>query len=58
MNARIKKIKTECRRDAQRWLRTGAKILVIGWKNYKRKVDNKNWRAVVIELTLSDFQEN
>lgn len=41
---------------AQEWLRSGNTICVMGWKRYKKRVDNKLWRPTIRWLTLEDFE--
>lgn len=53
VNARIKKILEIP--EATLWLRAGNKILVAGWKRYKKPVDRKYWRPTLKEITLDDF---
>jgi hypothetical protein len=58
-NAGARKIKIlgECHEAAKRLLRGRARILIWGWKQYKEKVDGRNWRANEIEVTLEDFRK-
>lgn len=57
VNARIKKIKNECRENALAWLNAGNKIEVIGWSKKGAKGKRKLWTAVRIEIKLADFSE-
>lgn len=53
INARIAKILALP--ESQVWLRSGNKILVIGWKKYAKAVDRKFYRPTLRQLTLEDF---
>ena len=53
--ARIKKIKSECKESAIAFLKTGNKILVIGWRKLK-STGRQKWHPRIHEITLEDLQ--
>ena len=48
---RIMKIRCECEGLATKWVNSGGKILVIGWRKYAKPVDRKFWRPTIVDLT-------
>jgi hypothetical protein len=38
------------------WLESGNSIVVIGWKKYKKRVDNKLWRPTIRQVTIEDVK--
>ncbi len=54
-SARYRKIVEDCAEPAKAWLDSGGRILVWGWRKYKKPVDRKFWRAYEIEITKADF---
>lgn len=49
MGTRVRKIKTECRVAAQRWLDAGLRIAVWGWHQPKGK--GTRWKVRIVEVT-------
>ncbi len=56
INARIKKICSECRENALAWLNAGNMIEVIGWSKKGKKDKRKLWCATRKIITLDMFQ--
>lgn len=53
VNARVNKILALD--SPKEWLKSGNTILIIGWKKYKKRVDNKLWRPTVKWVVMEDF---
>lgn len=52
-STRITKIETECQEQAKMFVRSGGRVIVWGWKKYKKSVDRKWWRLTETDLTDS-----
>ena len=57
MNARVKKILTECRDAALIWLKAGNHIEVIGWSKTGPAGKRKLWNAKRRTILLEDFTQ-
>lgn len=57
INSRVEKIlANDIARD---WLDgPHRRIIVIGWKKYKKAIDRKHWRPTFREITRRDFEQN
>ncbi len=53
VSARVKKIGTECRDAAERWLRAGNRIEVHGWRKIGRPT---RWAARTVQVTLESLE--
>lgn len=55
VSARIAKIRALD--SARAWLAGNRRILVVGWKKFKRPVDRKFWRPIIREVTVADLDQ-
>ncbi len=55
MLARVAKIKNECRHNARQWTKSGGRIVVIGWKKYKKARGGRWWRETETEIIHEDL---
>lgn len=50
MNARIAKIREQCREPAERWLDAGGRISVVGWAMQGPRGGRKMWTRSMVEV--------
>lgn len=60
VSARVKKIKTQRRRQARKWIYTGGAVQVWGWKEYPDRAEDGpfkgcRWRPRIVEITGKDL---
>lgn len=57
MTQHVKKIQNDTNDECRRWLESGNRVQVYGWKKYTNAVDRKFWRPTIESIVLPERSE-